>query len=143
MKKVLIVCATYYSDITNSLKTQAELLLSECKIEHDNFEVPGVFEIPVVISKNLNNYDGFLALGCVIKGETPHFELITKATFDGLMNLSIESKKPIGNGIITALNKNQAFERQGMSVNKKSVNQGKGLEAAKAVIAVLHNATNK
>ena len=59
------------------------------------------------------------------------------------MNLSIESKKPIGNGIITALNKNQAFERQGMSVNKKSVKQGKGLEAAKAVIAVLHNATNK
>ncbi len=141
MKKVLIVCATYYSNITNSLKVQAELALNKAKIKHESFEVPGVFEIPVVISKNIDMYDGFLALGCVIKGETPHFELISKTTFEGLMNLSIKNKKPIGNGIITALNKTQAIKRQGKEKNAKK--KGKGLEAAKAVIAVLHNATIK
>ena len=88
--------------------------------------VPGVFEIPVTIAKNINRYDGFIALGCVIKGETPHFDFISKATTDAIMNLSIESKKPIGNGIITCLNMKQAIER------KK-----KGKEAAIAVLSIL------
>ena len=80
---------------------------------------------------NINNFDGFIALGCVIKGQTPHFELISKATIEALMNLSIEHKKPIGNGIITCLNNKQALERAG--ANKKN----KGTEASKAVLSVL------
>ena len=88
--------------------------------------VPGVFEIPVTISKNIKKYDAFLALGCVIKGKTPHFDFISQASTDGIMKLSIENKKPIGNGIITCLNKRQALAR------KK-----KGREAAQAVISVL------
>ena len=88
--------------------------------------VPGVFEIPVTISKNLRKYDGFVALGCVIKGQTPHFDFISQASTIAIMNLSIESRKPIGNGIITCLNMKQAKER------KK-----KGSEAANAVISVL------
>ena len=88
--------------------------------------VPGVFEIPVTISKNLKKYDGFLALGCVIKGQTPHFDFISKASTEAIMQLSISSKKPIGNGIITCLSLKQAIAR------KK-----KGAEAANAVLSIL------
>ena len=89
-------------------------------------KVPGVFEIPVTISKNIKKYDEFIALGCVIKGETPHFDFISNASTMAIMKLSIESKKPIGNGIITCLNKKQAKARG-----------KKGKEAAQAVISIL------
>ena len=112
-KKVLIVCADYYWNTTLSLKVDAENILDEAKIKHNSIHVPGIFEIPVVISKNIKKYDGFVALGCVIKGETPHFDFISKTTFEAIMNLSIQSKKPIGNGIITALNNSQAIQRSG------------------------------
>ena len=96
--------------------------------------VPGVFEIPVVIAKNIKKYHGFIALGCVIKGETPHFDFISNSTINAIMNLSIVHKKPIGNGIITCLYKKQAKARSG-SFN----NIGKGTEAVKAVLSVLNN----
>ena len=124
-KKYLIVIADYYEDITKDLLDSALNLipkLNSIKI----IKVPGVFEIPVTISKNIKKYDGFLALGCVIKGETPHFDFISKASINALMDLSVNSKKPIGNGIITSLNMDQAQAR------KK-----KGAEAAKAVISIL------
>ena len=89
-------------------------------------KVPGVFEIPVTISKNIKKFDAFIALGCVIKGETPHFDFISQATTNAIMELSIHSKKPIGNGIITCLNMDQAKKR------KK-----KGTEASKAIISIL------
>ena len=96
-------------------------------IKNKIIKVPGVFEIPVVISKNIKKYDGFIALGCVIKGETPHFDFISQAATNAIMKLSIDHKKPIGNGIITTLNKEQA--------DKRSIK--KGGEAAKAVISLL------
>ena len=77
--------------------------------------------------KKIDEFDAFIALGCVIKGKTPHFNLISKAVVQAIMDLSIKYKKPIGNGIITCLNKEQATIR-----SKK-----KGIEAAKAVISVL------
>ena len=123
--KVLIIQANYYKDISTAL-------LKSAKNELKNFakiniiSVPGVFEIPVVISKNLKKYDGFVALGCVIKGQTPHFDFISKSTTDAIMNISVESKKPVGNGIITCLNKNQAIARG-----------KKGREAANAVKSIL------
>ena len=123
--KVLIIQANYYRDIST-------VLLKSAKNELKNFakinviSVPGVFEIPVVISKNLKKYDGFVALGCVIKGQTPHFDFISKSTTDAIMNISVESKKPVGNGIITCLNKNQAIARG-----------KKGREAANAVKTIL------
>ena len=95
-KKVLIVIADYYKNISKGL-------LNSAKIEIKNsfsikvIYVPGVFEIPVTISKNLNKYNGFIALGCVIKGKTPHFDFISKASIETIMKLSINSKKPIGN----------------------------------------------
>ena len=129
-KKILIVSAKYYKDIYTPLLTTALSTLGEDKqCTCSTLSVPGVFEIPVVISRYIKNYDGFIALGCVIKGETPHFDFISKSTTDAIMKLSIENKKPIGNGIITCLNKSQAKVRS----NKK------GIEAAKAVLSVLDN----
>ena len=138
-KKVLIVTASYYWDITGNLRAEAELLLEDAKIKFDVIDVPGVFEIPVTIAKNIRKYDGFIALGCVIKGETPHFDFISKTTFEGLMKLSIDNKKPIGNGIITSLNLQQAIQRSGADedVLGENKNKGKGKEATKAVISVL------
>ena len=124
-KKFLIVIADYYKDISKGLLNTAMAVLPKSSLIKI-ISVPGVFEIPVTISKNINKYDAFLALGCVIKGQTPHFDFISRASTDGIMKLSIENKKPIGNGIITCLNMRQAIAR------KK-----KGREAAQAVISVL------
>ncbi len=123
--KVLIIQANYYKDISTALlKSAKKELRNFAKI--NIISVPGVFEIPVVISKNLKKYDGFVALGCVIKGQTPHFDFISKSTTDAIMNISVESKKPVGNGIITCLNKKQALARG-----------KKGREAANAVRSIL------
>ena len=124
-KKILIVLADYYKDISLGLLKSAQNNLPRNFIIK-KIRVPGVFEIPVTISKNLKRYDAFIALGCVIKGQTPHFDYISQASTDAIMNLSINSKKPIGNGILTCLNMKQAKAR------KK-----KGSEAAKAIISVL------
>ena len=124
-KKFLIVNANYYKDISSGLlKSCKDSIPKNSKIKIVN--VPGVFEIPITISKNLNKFDAFIALGCVIKGETPHFDFISQASTNAIMKLSIDSKKPIGNGIITCLNEKQAEAR------KK-----KGSEASKAVLSVL------
>ena len=124
-KNFLIVNANYYKDISSGLlKSATNLLPKNSKVKIIN--VPGVFEIPVTISKNIKKFDGFIALGCVIKGQTPHFDFISRASTDAIMKLSINSKKPIGNGIITCLNMKQAKAR------KK-----KGAEAANAVLSIL------
>ena len=113
MKKILVVVANYYKEISSSLLNSAERTISSkpSTVVKKVVNVPGVFEIPVVISKNIKKYDAFIALGCVIKGETPHFDFISQATTNAIMQLSIDHKKPIGNGIITALNKDQAEDR--------------------------------
>ena len=125
MKKILIINANYYKDISSGLFTSAKNLIPK-SYQFKTINVPGVFEIPVTISKNLKKFDAFIALGCVIKGQTPHFDFISQATTDAIMNISIQSRKPIGNGVITCLNKKQAMAR------KK-----KGAEATNAVLSVL------
>ncbi len=126
-KKVLIVSATYYVDFSKQLEMWTTKHLDNERIKNKIIQVPGVFEIPVIISKNIKKYDGFIALGCVIKGETPHFDFISQATTNAIMKLSIDHNKPVGNGIITCLTKEQADKRS----------MKKGGEAAKAVISVL------
>ena len=124
-KKILIVLANYYKDISDGLLNSA--LKNIPKSSHVKIiRVPGVFEIPVTISKNIKKFDAFLALGCVIKGQTPHFDFISQASTNAIMDISVSQKKPIGNGIITCLNMKQSKER------KK-----KGAEAANAVISIL------
>ena len=126
--KILIVLAKFYEDISKNLILGAKIKLKG-KTNIKIIEVPGSFEIPVVISKNIKKYDGFVALGSIIKGETPHFDFISQSVTDSIMQLSINSKKPIGNGIITTLNKKQAKIR--------SLTKGK--EAAQAVLSILDN----
>ena len=124
-KKCLIVVANYYENISNNL-LQSALKSIKNKLSFKIIYVPGVFEIPITISKNIKKYDGFIALGCVIKGQTPHFEFISSSVTDNILNMSVKNKKPIGNGIITCLNKKQAIARS-----------KKGAEAAKAMLSVL------
>ncbi len=125
MKKILIVNAKYYKNISKKLVQSSKKKLKN-SVKLNIINVPGIYEIPIAIRKNIKKFDGFLALGCVIKGQTPHFDFISQASTDAIMKLSIDSKKPIGNGIITCLNMSQARARR-----------KKGSEAAEAVISVL------
>ena len=124
-KKYLIVVADYYKDISKGLLDSALNLIPKSSVIKI-IKVPGVFEIPVTISKNIKKYDAFLALGCVIKGQTPHFDFISQASTNAIMDLSVLNRKPIGNGIITCLNLKQAMFRR-----------KKGAEAVEAVNSVL------
>jgi 6,7-dimethyl-8-ribityllumazine synthase len=124
-KKYLIVVADYYKDISKGLLDSALNLIPKSSVIKI-IKVPGVFEIPVTISKNIKKYDAFLALGCVIKGQTPHFDFISQASTNAIMDLSVLNRKPIGNGIITCLNLKQAMFRR-----------KKGAEAAEAINSVL------
>ena len=129
--KILVVSARYYTELMNNMEADTKLILENNKhivSEYSFIEVPGVFEIPVVLSKFINKFEGFIALGCVIKGETPHFDFISSAATDAIMKISVDKKKPVGNGILTCLNKHQAEIRS----------KQKGKEAAKAVISVLN-----
>ena len=124
-KKILIVLANYYKDISHGLLSSAKGFIPK-SLNVKVIEVPGVFEIPITIKNNIKKYDAFIALGCVIKGQTPHFDFISQSSINAIMNLSVDNKKPIGNGIITCLNFKQAKAR------KK-----KGAEATKAILSVL------
>ena len=140
MKKILIINANYYDNITSKLVGSSYKILKKNKFKISLINVPGVFEIPITVRKNIKKFDAFIALGCVIRGKTPHFDLICKSTFESILNLSITYNKPIGNGIITAFNINQAKERCGLI---KSDKPNKGLEATKAVLSILNNGPKK
>ena len=126
MKKILIVTGDYYKDISKGLLNSAIKKVPK-RFKIKVIKVPGVFEIPVIISKNIKKFDGFLAIGCVIKGKTAHFDLISKSVIDAIMNLSINNKKPIGNCILTCFNYKQALDRK-----------NKGKEAALALNSILY-----
>ena len=139
MKKILIVNANYYENISKKLiLSSKKKLKNSVKVKIIN--VPGIYEIPIAIRKNIKRFDGFIALGCVIKGQTPHFDLICSSTFNSILNLSISFNKPIGNGIITAYNMKQALQRSKNTINKKP---NKGSEAANAVMSILQNGPKK
>ena len=128
MKKKIKICIVHsrYNQTALLLKSATKELVKR-KISFKILEVPGAFEIPVIISKNINKYDGFIALGSIIKGETPNFNFISSAITNGLIQLSILHKKPIGNAILTCLNEKQARLRK-----------NKGHEAVTAVIEVIN-----
>ena len=124
-KKILIVSANYYGQISKNLLNNAKKTLGN-KFILKIINVPGAFEIPVIISQYIKNYHGAIALGCIIKGQTPHFNFISQAITSSLMDLSVAHKKPIGNGVLTCLNRKQASQRY-----------NKGKEAAKAVLNII------
>ena len=119
--------------ITYKVFNLAKLSLKKLKIvKIDIVNSPGAFEIPVIISRLIKKYDAFIAIGCVIKGETNNFDLISESITNGIMNLSINHNKPIGNALITVMNKSQAIKR----IIKDQT-------AAKAVVDVLLNEPKK
>ena len=125
-KKVLIVVSDYYKDISEALLKSTKKYLNK-NTSMKIIKVPGVFEIPVIISRNIKMFDGFIAIGCVIKGKTAHFDLISKSVIDAIMKISINNKKPVGNCVLTCFNYKQALERK-----------NKGKEAALALNSILY-----
>ena len=129
--KVLIVSSNYYDQVSNNLIKGATKELRIINIDFDLLNAPGCFEVPFLISKNIKKYKGFIALGCVIRGETYHFNLIANECARKIMDISNNSLKPIGFGILTCENLEQAINRS--DIRKKN----KGREAANACIKLL------
>ena len=132
--KVKVIVADYYKEITDSLTLSAISLLKKNNIKYEIIKVPGVYEIPQMIKWCINSKGPnlFIALGCVIKGQTYHFEVISDSVGYSLLDLVNSNPKTlITNGIINANNKNQALKRS------KSDNKNKGQEAASALIRMI------
>ncbi len=131
--KIGIAIADYYPEISKNLIGSVKNNLKKNGLKNYKiFYTGGIFEIPYIISKKINKFDAFIAIGCVIKGETPHFDFLSSSVFSSLLELSIKKKKPIINGILTCLNKNQALIRS--KIDKKD----KGKECVKALIKLLN-----
>ena len=134
--KICVVVSNFYPKISKLLITgTVSKLKKNKKFNYRIINVPGTFEIPVVISSLINKYDAFIALGCVIKGKTSHYHYLCSSVINALTDISVKSKKPIGNGILTCDNIKQALVRA--NPNKKN----KGGEATEAVIS-LYNIIN-
>ncbi|WP_157014648.1 6,7-dimethyl-8-ribityllumazine synthase [Mesorhizobium xinjiangense] len=116
--RLLIIEARFYDDLADALLDGAKAALEEVGAGYDVVTVPGALEIPATISFALDgaegdgpDYDGFVALGCVIRGETYHFEIVANESARALMELSVEESAAIGNGILTVDNEAQAWAR--------------------------------
>jgi len=129
--KILIVSANYYKEISKDLELGATNTLKENHYEYEIINAPGCFEIPYLIKKNINNFRGFISLGCIINGDTYHFKVIANETSRKIMDLSVEYNVPIGFGILTCYDLEQAIIRS--DINQKN----KGQEAALACIQLL------
>jgi len=136
--RILIVEARYYDDIADLLLAGATKVLEEAGAEFDRITVPGSLEIPAAIAIALDGtsnrrrpYDGVVALGCVIRGDTIHFEIVSQLSAQGLMNLSVDRALPVGNGIITVNTEAQALERARVD------EQDKGGDAARAALSLV------
>ncbi len=125
--RILIVTSRYYAHIAAELEASVVEGLEKVGATHEFLEVPGAFEIPGAISMAMNSgeWDGFVALGCVIRGETSHYDLITNHVARGLMELSI-SGVPLGFGVLTVENEEQAKVR----ADRKQKNKGAEVVAA-------------
>ncbi len=135
--RVLIVEARYYDDIADALLAGATKALKEAGAAVDVISVPGSLEIPSAIAiaidaaRGQRRYDGAVALGCVIRGETIHFEIVSQQSARGLLELAIAQRFPIGNGIITVETEAQAWARARVE------EQDKGGDAARAALALI------
>ena len=134
MKKCLIVYSNYYKDISKSLLDGSLKVLKKNKIKYVTYRIDGSFEIPQLINIKLKTkkFNSALALGCIIKGQTPHFDYISSSISNSLMDLSLKYSLPIANGVLNCLNIKQAKIRSSSKKNK-------GIEAASALLSVLKN----
>jgi 6,7-dimethyl-8-ribityllumazine synthase len=131
--RVLIVEARYYAHIADNLLKGATAALDEAGAAYDVITVPGALEIPaaIAIGTDAGNYDGAVALGCVIQGQTFHFDIVAMQSARALIDLSVTRQLPVGNGILTVDNEAQALERA------KPDQRNKGGEAVRAALALI------
>ena len=136
---ILIVEARFYSHISDALLDGATAALEKGGAHFERLAVPGALEIPPAIAiaarggeHGGKSYDGFIALGCVIRGETYHFEIVANESARGLMDLGIQHGLAIGNGILTVESEEQALERAAVDIGDK------GGDAARACLALIH-----
>jgi len=131
MTRVLIVEARFYPHISDALYDGAAHALDIAGVHSERLDVPGALEIPAAIKLTSGNYDGFVALGCVIRGETYHFEIVARESARGLMDLAVRDGLFIGNGILTVENEEQALMRA------RRDQLDKGGDAARACLALM------
>jgi 6,7-dimethyl-8-ribityllumazine synthase len=136
--RILIVEARYYDDIADALLAGAKKAIADAGAQFDVISVPGALEIPTAIAiavdaaqRKRKPYDGAVGLGCVIRGETIHFDIVSDLSAQGLMELSVDLRFPIGNGIITVENEAQAF------ASARVEEQDKGGGAVRAALALI------
>jgi 6,7-dimethyl-8-ribityllumazine synthase len=132
-KKILIVEARFYDDLSDELAKGTEAAIVAGGYEFEKISVMGALEIAAVINfaAKTNKYEGFVALGCIIRGETYHFEIVANESARGLTNLALQQNLCIANGILTTENFEQAWERA-------KINQGnKGAFAANACLQLI------
>jgi 6,7-dimethyl-8-ribityllumazine synthase len=139
MTKILIVEARFYADISDALLAGATAALKAAGAEHETITVPGALEIPgaIAMANAVGHaagaaYDGYVALGCVIRGETTHYETVANESARGLMDLTVHQRLAIGNGILTVENEDQAWAR-----TRADRVEDKGGNAAKAALAMI------
>ena len=135
---MLIVTSDYYENVSEGLIKgstdfikQQDIIQAGIKINYEIKKAPGSFEIPYIINKYKNSYDAFLAFGCIIRGETYHFEVIANEVARKIMDLSININKPIGFGILTCENLDQALVRSDPNLKNK------GAEVAQSAMELL------
>jgi len=145
--RILIVEARYYDEIADALLAGAMKALNQAQADIERISVPGSLEIPAAIAiavdaaeRRRRPYDGVVALGCVIRGDTVHFDIVSHQSARGLMDLSITRKLPIGNGIITVDNEAQALARARMEEQDKG---GDAARAALALVGLRHKAARR
>lgn len=129
--RILIVAATFYRDIADALIAGAREALTSANAGSELIEVPGALEIPGAITQAVlgdAGYDGYVALGCVIRGETTHYDYVCSESARGLMDLSLRGI-PLGNGILTVENRDQAL--------KRAIDKNKGADVAGACLALI------
>jgi len=134
-RRFLIVEARFYTELADALAAGAMKALEDAGVAYDRISVPGALEIPAAIAmasqcRNAEPYDGYVALGCVIRGETYHFEIVCNESARGIMDLTTAEMLAIGNGILTVENSDQAWERA------DPARKDKGGDAARAALAM-------
>ena len=134
-RRFLIVEARFYTELADALATGAMKALDDAGVTYDRISVPGALEIPAAIAmasqrRDAEPYDGYVALGCVIRGETYHFEIVCNESARGIMDLTSAEMLAIGNGILTVENSDQAWERA------DPARKDKGGDAARAALAM-------
>jgi 6,7-dimethyl-8-ribityllumazine synthase len=130
--RMLIVEARFYNHIADKLLAGARAVLDEADVEYDVITVPGALEVPaaVAVATDAVPYAGVVALGCVIRGETYHFELVSNESARGLMELAVRQRLALGNGILNVENEAQALDRLG------GAHGHKGADAARAALVM-------